>query len=66
MDYARRAAANNFFLAHVVFASPDSRAARLISSYSGGDNRVVMNFARFSFLGSIGLPTLGVSLIILM
>jgi hypothetical protein len=43
--------------------TPDSRTARVISSYSGGDNRVEMNLPRFSFLGSIGLPTLFVSLI---
>jgi hypothetical protein len=45
-------------------ASPDSRTARVISAYSGGDNRVEMNFPRFSFLGSIGLPTLFGSLIL--
>jgi hypothetical protein len=37
--------------------------AASISAYSGGDNRVEMNFPRFSFLGSIGLPTLFGSLI---
>jgi hypothetical protein len=34
-----------------------------ISSYSGGDNRVETNLPRFSFFGSAGLPTFGVSLI---
>jgi hypothetical protein len=29
----------------------------MISSYSGGEIRVEINFPRFSFLGSIGLPT---------
>jgi hypothetical protein len=39
-------------------ASPDILMAASISAYSGGDNRVETNLPRFSFLGSIGLPTL--------
>jgi hypothetical protein len=44
-------------------ASPDDFIAASISAYSGGESRVEMNFPRFSFFGSIGLPTFGVSLI---
>jgi hypothetical protein len=62
--HARRAAAISFFRTHSVLASPDSRIAFSISAYSGGDNRVEMNLPRFSFSGSTGLPTFGVSLII--
>jgi hypothetical protein len=43
--------------------SPEDFMACSISAYSGGDNRVEMNFPRFSFFGSIGLPTLDVSFI---
>jgi hypothetical protein len=46
-----------------VLASPEDFTAAIISSYSGGDSRVEMNFPRFSLLGSIGLPTGFVSLI---
>jgi hypothetical protein len=61
--YARRAAAINFFLTHSVFESGEALIAASISAYSNGDNRVEINLPRFSFLGSIGLPTFGVSLI---
>src|ERR1039457_2532491 len=61
--YARRAAAINLVLTQFVLFMPDSFAARMISSYSGGEIRVEMNFPRFSFLGSAGLPTLLISLI---
>jgi hypothetical protein len=44
-------------------AIPEDFTAAMISPYSGGDNRVEMNFPRFSFLRSIGLPTGFVSLI---
>jgi hypothetical protein len=61
--YALLAAAISFILTHSVFAMPDDLMAASISAYSGGDSRVEMNLPRFSFLGSIGLPTFGVSLI---
>jgi len=61
--YARRAAAINLVLTHSVFAIPDDLTAAMISSYSGGETRVEMNLPRFSFLGSIGRPTFGVSVI---
>jgi hypothetical protein len=38
-------------------AIPEDFTAAMISSYSGGEIRVEMNFPRFCFLGSIGLPT---------
>jgi hypothetical protein len=44
-------------------ASPDDLIAASISAYSGGESRVETNLPRFSFLGSIGLPTLFGSLI---
>jgi hypothetical protein len=44
-------------------AIPEDFTAAMISSYSGGEIRVEMNFPRFSFLGSVGLPTGFVSLI---
>jgi hypothetical protein len=53
----------SFIRTHSVLVSPDDFIAASISAYSGGDNRVEMNLPRFSFLGSIGLPTFGVSLI---
>ena len=59
--YARRAAAINLVLTHSIFAIPDDLTAATISSYSGGETRVEMNLPRFSFLGSIGRPTFGVS-----
>jgi hypothetical protein len=62
--YARRAAFINFSRTHSVLVSPDDFMAASISAYSGGDNRVEMNLPRFAFLGSIGLPTLGVSLMV--
>jgi hypothetical protein len=61
--YARRAAAISFFLTHSVLAIPEDLTAAMISSYSGGETRVEMNLPRFSFLGSIGRPTFGVSVI---
>jgi hypothetical protein len=61
--YARRAAAINLVLTHSVLAIPEDLTAAMISSYSGGETRVEMNLPRFSFLGSIGRPTFGVSVI---
>ena len=61
--YARRAAAINLVLTHSVLAIPEDLTAAMISSYSGGETRVEMNLPRFSFLGSVGRPTLGVSAI---
>jgi hypothetical protein len=63
-NYARRAAAISFVLTHFVLLIPESFAACVISAYSSGDSRVEMNLPRFSFLGSAGLPTFSVSLIV--
>src|SRR5260370_1521990 len=61
--YARRAAAISFFLTHSVFESGEALIAVSISTYSGGDNRVEINFPPFSFFGSAALPPFGFSLI---
>jgi hypothetical protein len=42
-------------------AIPEDFTAAMISSYSGGEIRMEMNLPRFSFLGSVGRPTLGVT-----
>jgi len=57
---ARRAAEITFVLTHLALPMPDSFTACMISACSTGETRIEMNFPRFSFLGSIGLPTLPV------
>jgi hypothetical protein len=54
---ARRAAAKSFFLTHCVFQSPEAFTASMISLYSSGDTRVVINLPRFSLSDSAGRPT---------
>jgi hypothetical protein len=51
-------------LTHSVLAMPDDLIACVISWYSTGESRVEMNLPRFSFLGSVGLPTFPVSFIL--